>query len=142
MTEQGKTETLKQQVDELVDYVNGFFSGRTVAAQEKELFDRTRTDTLRDIPRMVETLQQFPHYGAVAFLGKFQFRDCAEVHALKSGGDKAKLKAIRTANAAQLAESARPAWQFLVEHDEDLACTIMALCYVGEQKPQIKRVLK
>jgi hypothetical protein len=140
MSEKPKSQ-FEVQVLELVEYVTAFFTGRKTPGEEKKAFLDSISKSLREIPNMMATLDELPHYGAVAFLGSFQFANCAEVEALKKGGDKEKLAAIRAVKGVKIADGARPGWEALTAHSEDLACVILALCYVGESKPQIKKSL-
>lgn len=133
---------LGEHVQELLEFVEAFFTGRKTEDEERKNFLATIPKTLSEIPGMMATLDVLPHYGAVAFLGSFQFATCPEVSALKNGADKEKLAAIRIAKGVMVANSARPAWDALIAHSEDLACVILALCYVGESKSQIKKAFK
>lgn len=136
-----RTNPFKAHVRELIEYINSFFTGRKTPAEELESFRKTRENSLAKFSEMGDMIEQFPHYVAVAFLGKFQFGDCDHVRSLKKGGDATKLAAIRTAQSVQVAESAREAWQFVLAKSEDKACLILALCYVSEQKSSIKKTL-
>ncbi len=127
---------LKGQFAELGEQVDSFFTRRT-EDQGKAALKEHRDQVLAQIPQMDGILREYPMYGAIGFLGKFQFTDCPEVNALAKASSAKALEAIRAKKALKLADSARPAWDHLLEKDPEALCAIVALCFLASKKKAI-----
>ena len=132
---------LKRQLLELVEQVSAFL-GRGTSTQAYNSFKEHREALLKQIPEMGELLKTQPVYGAIAFLGKFQFEECPDLLDLEKGSSPEKLANLLGTNAIKVAVSANPAWEFLLKHDKEVLCTILALCFIARKNPTIKRALK
>lgn len=131
---------LKEQLAELIQLVDAFFKRDTVV-RARASFNSHRAEVLKQIPEMGELLREYPAYGAIAFLGRFKFTECAEVNSLAKGSSAQLLQTIRDKKVVQLEEAARPAWSFLLESDMEASCAIMALCFMARKNAKIKQVL-
>lgn len=127
----------KEQFQELTQLIDSFFTRKT-EGEGKVLFKENRDQLLNSFSSIpLEVLQNFPAYGAMGFLGKFQFEDCPETKALNTQSSASMLEGIRAKKAVKLAESARPAWDFLLKADSEVACAILALCYKAHNNKTI-----
>ena len=131
---------LKRQFAELGEQVESFFIRKTEDLGKAALSEH-RNQILAQIPGMVGLLREYPMYGAIGFLGKFQFTDCPEINALAKTSSAEVLEAIRAKKAVKLAESARPAWDYLLEKDPEAMCAIVALCFLASKKKAITKRL-
>lgn len=138
--------TLKDQFAQLLEQVDGFDSREKTEREKQEQFRAHRDEMLAQIPEMGEVLADpnYTFFGAVAFLGKFQFVDieAVELCSLIDGVDKEKLLLIVEKKNMLVAENAKPAWDFLFEKRPVTLCAIVALCFMAEKSHKVQKLLK
>ena len=138
MTQQDTLDTL---FGEMEEHVLSFFIRKNDTDGKKDL-QRSCRDFLSQIktPQMLDIIDTYPVYGALAFLGQLSFEDCAEVHRLAVSNSPEVLEAIRAKMAVKVSEDALPDWQHFCKHkSEEVVCTILCLCYHAKTNPKTKR---
>lgn len=130
-----------EQTKELKDQIASFFNRKEKEAGKRD-FKNHRDNLLEVIKESIHVVKEYPVYGAIAFLGKFRFKSgCPKLKALTKGTSAGLLREIMENKSAQLADSARDAWDHLMAHEPETACVVLTLCYVASSNKTINNRL-
>ena len=133
-------EAIKEQFKDMCEHIESFFGVKS-EEQSKAQFSQHRVTILSQIPEMGELLKTYPMYGAIAFLGQFQFSNSPEISALTKGTSSEVLKSICEKKAVKITEDVRPAWNHLLESNPEALCDILALCFLASSKKSLTKRL-
>ena len=133
-------EKLESHFAELKEQVKGFFTTKN-HEESKQFFAKHRAQVLGEIQNMTDLLEEYPEYGAIGFLGKFQFDKCPEIKALTQTASIELLEEARSKKAIKLAESAHDAWEYLLAHQPKSLCVIVSLCVLASKDKTIVKSL-
>jgi hypothetical protein len=128
-----KKEDIQRHFEDLMEHVNSFFTRKNKEEGKKDLKKHSQ-GVLEEIEHMESLLTQYPAYGAIAFLGKFNFEDCPVLKELEEEVSEELLLKIQEKKSVRVAKSAKDAWDYLVSHNLKTACAVLALCYLYETK--------
>jgi hypothetical protein len=134
---------LQELTSELSEQILGFFTRKNFEEGQKALHKHC-DQMLKQIPEMLELLKEYPMYGALAFVGQFEFSDCPEVKELTlSNADSPEvLEEIRAKNAIQISQDAYPQWECVFNHNKVIAHTILCLCYFATTQPKLRKAIQ